>query len=142
MAGQVIELLPRTNFDFTFLGNSESQMRVLVGKIPTAQWTKGKLMVRVHNTSIPESSTSKIDVILALDASTSQDPEHTFVQSTPITNGTVSVTEAAEEGEVLVSSDIDGGLGYMLAMAVHGQMAPTADKLQAELSVVLVLKDS
>ncbi|MGE0791548.1 MAG: hypothetical protein AB7S26_38085 [Sandaracinaceae bacterium] len=32
MAGQVLELIPRTNFDFTFLG-SGSQTRVLVGLV-------------------------------------------------------------------------------------------------------------
>lgn len=44
MAGQVIELLPRTELDFSFLAVGATQTRVLVGNIPTADWTKGTLI--------------------------------------------------------------------------------------------------
>ena len=139
MAGQVLELLPRTAFDFTFLAVSSSQARVLVGNIPTVQYSTGTLMVRVHNMDFTNGA--KITVGLSLDMSTPSDPEHSFVESAAIAGASIDVDAQSVEGATETSS-ITGDLGYKVALGVIGTMSTNPGHCQAEISVLLVLKDN
>ncbi|MGE0791542.1 MAG: hypothetical protein AB7S26_38055 [Sandaracinaceae bacterium] len=134
----MLELIPRTNFDFTFLG-SGSQTRVLVGKIPTAQWTSGTLIVRVH--SVQMATDNSITVKLVLDASTPEDPMNPFVSSDAITGADIDIDDQINT-PTFIPSAITGDLGYMAALILSGNYGGSSGACQAELSVVLVMKAS
>ena len=140
MAGQVLELIPRTVFDFTFVGASANQQRFVVMGVPTSAYSTGTMMLRVHAVDIA-SSGSSISFALTLDASMPGDPAHSFINSQAISGSTVTADDSTTEGE-LVTSAISADMGYKVAVAVTGTVGAGGGSCMVEASVVLVLKDN
>lgn len=142
MAGRVIRVIPRTAFDFSYLDKSLVEVRVLVGKIPVAEWTEARLLVRTHNRTISGGSANgQIVVQASLDASTPEDPNHTFVSSAAIANLSVTVDASTEPGEFELSN-AGTAIGSMLAIGVVATQDTTTDQgqLYVDISADLILK--
>ena len=73
VAGHALRVIPRQTLNFSYLDASSSETRVVAGKIPTAPWTEGSLLVRVHGKAFGQGS---LVVSVILDASTDEDPSH------------------------------------------------------------------
>lgn len=140
MSGQTLRLLRRQALDFSFLDKNGSQTRVLVGKIPTSQYTIALLLVRFHNVSI---AGGQVDVMLVNDASTEEDPDHTFLGTAALSGSSVTVDSTTTVGDFSLAK-VSGTFGSMVALLVKASQDGVTGQapLMAEISVDLILKSN
>ena len=143
MAGQALRVIPRQTLNFSYLGASATETRVVAGKIPSGPYTQGSLLVRVHGKSIGGGS---LVVNVILDASTAEDPNATFLGATAL--GTVTVDANSTVGGFSLAPLVGQGstavpLGSMVAIQVKGLQSGTpGDDLIVDLSADLILKSA
>ena len=135
MAGQALRVIPRQTLDFSYLGSSATETRVVAGKIPSGPWTQGSLLVRVHGKSFGAGNL-KVNVIL--DASTDEDPNRTFLGSSALATVTIDLNTIAAGEFSLVA--LSGALGGRVAIQVKANQTTGGENLVVDLSAELILK--
>ena len=140
MSGQVLRVIPRQNFDFSYLAAAGDETRVLVGKIPSAQFTEGSLLVRIHNRDIDNSA--QVTVQAAIDASTDEDPGNVFIDTAnPLAS--VVIVSNTTVGSFSNQAMTSGALAGMVAIAVFAEQDnTTAGAVSVDISADLILKSS
>lgn len=141
MSGQVLRVIPRQVFDFTYLGVGANEGRALVGKIPSAQFTEGSLLLRVHNKNIV--GTGAIVVNVAVDASTDEDPLNPFVDTqSALAEVSLEIATGPAPGTFTNVALTAGGLASMLAVTILANQGTAGDALVVDISADLILKSS
>lgn len=71
MAGELVRILPRTDFDMTGLSGGTA-VDVAVRKFDSSEWREGVALVRLH--AVTWSAGMSISLVLAPDGATDEDP--------------------------------------------------------------------
>ena len=137
MAGQALRVIPRQILNFSYLGASLSETRVVAGKIPSGPWTEGSLLVRVHGKAFGAGS---LVVSVILDASTDEDPNATFLGSSALATVTID-TNTIPAGEFSLVA-LSGALGGRVAIQVLATQTTAGQNLVVDLSADLILKSA
>ena len=128
-------------FDFSQLGNSDSQEIPVVKALSVAGMTEGTLLVRVHSGNWDTGgSNDKIEVLAYTTAPSAEDPSNDFIAASAV--GTITITQSDTDAPSLEKASLSSNFGAMLRITVRGTQADTAvTNLKATLSAELVVKD-
>jgi hypothetical protein len=136
MSGRVVNLFSMRQFDFSNVGDDDTLELPIVKALDVSQYTEGKIVVRIHNHSVP--SGGSIDIKAYITAPSVEDPSVEFTATSAIGSASV-VYGSANPG--LVTGNITSNFGGMLKITVLGDQPATATTMTATLSADLVLKD-
>lgn len=131
MPGQYYRLIvPRTTFDFSGLGSSQSQAIVLKRYIDVSQYRELTLVVRVHALTI---GTGTINVYLLHEAPTAEDPVYDATAGTPF--AWVGLTSSVVAPTVILGPPTLANVGSFLAIQVTAAQGSIVGALKATVSV-------
>lgn len=133
MSGTVLNLLDRTPYDFSGLGQGAGTTVRVSRDIDISQWPEGTLMVRVHSKTIAGGT---IKVYLERVLPSAEDPGIEFVDTNPM--ALVEIVGTTQEN--LLMAALPANSGAMVSLVVHGAQVTGDDNLKATISVVLSLK--
>ena len=87
MDGEIIQVVPKRNLDFTTLGVGDTQQVVLADRVDIVQWREVTMMVMVHNHSLANGA-GTINIWATPESRSAEDPGLTFLY-TSVTPGTL-----------------------------------------------------
>jgi len=137
MAGQIIRILPRTDFDMTGLsGGGASGVVVIARKVDTSKWRECVLLARLHAAaSWPGGST--ISLIAAPDGYTDEDPGAiwSFSSTTLIT-----FTQGTDTPPAVKNANYAAPFGPLIQLQLKFALASAGGAFKPSVSVDLNLK--
>ena len=146
MAGRVVQIMPRTHYEFSSLPSGAAQLLVAAKDIDVSQYTEAALLVRLHSGQIGSGGNpkAKIEVMLVAVGNTPEDPGQDFVDLTPLATATFEdTTVQGQEPPQFVVADVTSPakMGSTVAVLVQGTQATGATPIiDVHLSVDLVMK--
>jgi hypothetical protein len=138
MAGTLIEILPRTEYDFSKIQGDDSFFWV-AQYIDVRQWRSVTLLVRLHSMEI--AGTSKVNVGLVSVLPSAEDPSKNFADAeNPVV--TVEISNELADHQNLLRATGDNQVGAMVSLLlVPNHQGQVGDPLKVTISVALSVKD-
>ena len=133
MTGKLIQLLPRTQYDYKFLGSSATAEVVIAQAIPIQPFYRVKLVTRVHGVDIGKTANFQLNVYSADPSTESTD---LFFNSTAAISRTIS--SATSAGAMLENDATD--IGPFAYVTLDITQAFSAVNLFCDISVDLLLR--
>jgi len=140
VAGRIVRVIPKTQFDFVDIAANGSMTIPVAMHIDVSEYRSAVLMVRFHSIDIAQANAS-ITVVAMSDGKTQQDPSETFFDlSNPL--GSVQVT-SSDSGPLFLTDNLVASqkLPGMLGIGIQGAQGGTQGDVQAEISIDLALKE-
>jgi len=132
-----VQVIRRRTYDFGDLDPGGSTSFVLLRSIPSAEFSRGTLMVRVHSLNVG-SGDGQIDVAVKADGFTLNDPSELFFGQT------LATLRAAADGDSApryVVESFAAQSDYLMVEVQASQDGSNSPALEAKVSVELVLDD-
>jgi len=138
MAGQVIQLAGKTQYDGSKVQGSQNQAFLVAERIDVSQYREANLVVRYHEGTIGASAT--VTVGATAEGHTAEDPGLTFRTDPASPLAEVSLT-SNDSAPLLKIADVTSPFGSMLSVFVLIEQPASPVTVQPSLSIDLVLKE-
>lgn len=142
MAGRVIRLAPRSNYQFNSLGAAGETWISLAQHVDVSQYRDLTLMVRLHSINIAENSGGTLTVRALPDGHTQEDPAQFFLDtssSTGLGEAQFNSNDIAPDFDAVALSS---GAGALVTVVLIAKQDPSQVlDLEATISVDLSMKD-
>lgn len=139
MAGRIIRILERTDFEYSNLGVSSSTGEISLGDVDVSGSRETTLLIRVHALNLASGSgTPKYSVIVKATAPTTEDPTHVFRDPTALVT---SVITTGSTVPFLVRAAVPANCGAWISVLLQATQGGSVDTLTATLSIDASLKE-